>query len=747
MNPTHTRPFLSLRRFFRNGTNNTQSTLLPGKAEAKTHSMKRTNPEVWVGAIALIVTILNLFLAEWAKVPRTLLAVQGVLWIGWISVLIMRLLTTLCAFSGWQVRLLSMVAVSSAVVLLVVHRGRPTENLPGIQDEGYNLATAMALIHRGKPTADVSHLIKDNSIPDEAWISMRPTQAQRAMSPDTIGKLYPSIGFLFFDGHNNNDVRSLFPLALPMVIAGFGALGGLPLMYWTNTFIWVALASVSGLIVCKFRNRCAGALAFVLVLAQPLHLWLSRCAFAELLIALLFMYSVYLWMGSEERGNVGFALGFASFICGFLPAVKVEGILPAGICMGILLGQTILFRKSWIPVLMCGAAMLIASAALISGGGDYTIDTLRSLPVPSLVWIGLSAIPVSVFLLHWRKTPALHLTTNPGWRWESHIWISLCCVCGCAFVWFLWVRPHVAGSDTFYYWPFNSEIESLRSQTLPRLTWYFSTLGLLLGYAGLWALSLMNRRNPAIILLISVSLFALFFLAWDIRNNPVQPYAMRRLVSFSTSVLCIGISVALDLLTAQSPRLRRILFASSGVISVFIFLFLSKGLVGKHDSQGINAFVSKVSSDIPEESHLYVPQEGIANGLIVPLLLGYGHRVFPLPGELYSGKSLQYLGQELAKRKTDDTPSFLIYQVPLPEIDYKNRLAFDNLKTLEWNGKILRYLSDRKPTSASDAQIQLYMASVRHLSEEDLAAKKDASVPMLHPMDTPKPKRHEIRWP
>ena len=747
MNPTRTRTSLSLRPFSGNGTNSTPSSLFQETAGENIQSTRRTDPEVWVGAVALILTILNIFLAEWAKVPKTLLAIQGVLWIGWTAGLSIRLITTLCAFRNRKLHTLAIVAASGALVMLIIHRGKPTENLPGIQDEGYNLATAMALIHRGKPTADVSHLISDNTTPDEAWISMRPTQAQRASSPETIGKRYPSIGFLFFDGQGKDEVRSLFPLAFPMVVAGFGALGGLPLMYWTNTAIWVALASISGLIVCKSRNRRPGVLAFALVLAQPLHLWLSRSAFAELLIALLFMYSVYLWIGSEERGDVGFAFGFASFVCGFLPVVKVEGILPAGVCMGILLVQTILFRKSWTPVLACGAGILIACAALISGGGDYTIDTLRSLPIPSLLWIGLSLIPVSIFLIHSRKTPALSLTTNPGWRWESYIWISLCCACGCAFVWLLWVRPHVAGADTYYYWPFNSEIESLRALTLPRLTWYFTTIGLLLGYAGLWALSLMNRRNPGIILLMSVSLFALFFLAWDIRNNPVQPYAMRRLVSFSTSALCIGISVALDLITAQLPRLRRSLFASSGVISVLIFLSLSRGLVEKDDCQGINAFVSDVSSGIPKGSHLYIPQEGIANELTIPLLLGYGHRVFPLPGKLYSGESLQYRGQELAKRETGDTPSFLIYQVSLPEIDYKNRLAFDNLKPLEWNGKILRYLSDRKPSSASDAQIQLYLASVRHLSEEDLAARKASSTPNLKPSDKPKPKRHEISWP
>lgn len=747
MNPTLTRTSISLSPFSGNGTTHTQSTLLQEIARENLQSTRRTDPEVWVGAVALILTILNIFLAEWAKAPRTLLAIQGVLWIGWIAGLTIRLLTSVCAFRNRKLQMLAIVAASGALVMLIIHRGKPTENLPGIQDEGYNLATAMALIHRGKPTADVSHLIEDNTTPDDAWMSMRPTQAQRASSPETIGKTYPSIGFLFFDGQGKDEVRSLFPLAFPMVVAGFGALGGFPLMYWTNTAIWVALASISGLIVCKSRNRRAGVLAFGLVLAQPLHLWLSRSAFAELLIALLFMYSVYLWIGSEERGNVGFAIGFATFICGFLPAVKVEGLLPAGACMGICLGQTILFRKSWIPVLACGTGILTACAALISGGGDYTIDTLRSLPIPSLLWIGLSAIPVIIILIYRRKTPALRLTTNPGWRWESHIWISLCWVCGCAFVCLLWVRPHVAGSDTFFYWPFNSQIESLRSLTLLRLTWYFSTLGLLLGYAGLWALSLMNRRKPGIILLMSVSLFALFFLAWDIRNNPVQPYAMRRLVSYSTSALCIGISVALDLITAQLPRLRRSLFASSGVISVLIFLSLSRGLVEKDDCQGINAFVSDVSSGIPKGSHLYIPQEGIANELTIPLLLGYGHRVFPLPGKLYSGESLQYLGQELAKRATGDTPSFLIYQVPLPEIDYKNRLAYENRQPLEWNGKILRYLSDRKPSSASDAQIQLYLASVRHLNEEDLAARKNSTAPSLKPLDTPKPKRHEISWP
>jgi hypothetical protein len=111
-----------------------------------------------------------------------------------------------------------------------------------------------------------------------------------------------------------------------------------------------------------------------------------------------------------------------------------------------------------------------------------------------------------------------------------------------------WIRPNPAGAraDTFFFWPINGFLRSYREETFFRLGWYWQHLGLALAVCGL-ALLAVRLRRPWQKAFFWVGLTALFILCYDLRNNPLQPYAMRRLIPAALPCLILGAAAFLPI--------------------------------------------------------------------------------------------------------------------------------------------------------------------------------------------------------
>jgi len=109
-----------------------------------------------------------------------------------------------------------------------------------------------------------------------------------------------------------------------------------------------------------------------------------------------------------------------------------------------------------------------------------------------------------------------------------------------------WIRPNPAETraDRFFFWPINALLRSYREETFFRLGWYWQRLGLATAVIGL-ALLVFRLRSPWQKTFFWVGLISLLTLSYDLRNNPLQPYAMRRLIPTALPCLILGAAASL----------------------------------------------------------------------------------------------------------------------------------------------------------------------------------------------------------
>jgi len=594
-------------------------------------------------ALAWGALILNLVLAETAGTGTWALMLLGASWLaltGWAAAA--WLWHSAGAIGRGRTRALGAVAAAGAVAVIFGWRGPPAEHLLGVHDEAYNLATAMALLRTGRPS-----VAAPDPAPPGAWIAGRPTQAQRVDRPGAVDRSRRAYGFLFFDGEDR--LRSVFPLGFPVLAAGIGAVFGEPAIFWSNSLFLLGLAAVGGLLTARLAGRLSGLGAGLLLLLCPLHLWISRTAFAEPMLAFVFLCALALLAEAEGSGAKASSARVAVLAATVLPLIKFEGWLAAAAIPGIALARTAGRRERLILAGIGGGGCLLALALLIRGGGGYMLDTLVSLAevfsgsgrlFTALVSFATAALGAAGWLrLRQRQDePAKHARQTgeragkrPAARGIRRICLVTVALGALAF--FLWVRPHLSAGDTFYYWPLDREIRSWREHTLERLTWYTSTPGLLLGFFGLACLVTRKGIGAAGAAVATVFLTAFFFLAWDIRNHPAQPYAMRRLVGFATPCLCIGLAVwPLWLPRLRAPR-KRVALAGGLLVFSLVFLLLARPLLVENERRSIHRELLRLDRKLAGTgtSPVYLPVSGgHAHRLAIPLQLGMGQPLVPV---------------------------------------------------------------------------------------------------------------------
>lgn len=584
---------------------------------------------------------LNLGLAETIGTQPWLLGLMGLCWLGCLS-------WTVAAWLQCSSKLIRedrpcwriLPVIVTVVVLLFAWRGSPTEHLLGVQDEAYNLATAMALLRTGVPS-----VAPPAPIPRDAWLSERPTQAQRAKNADSIGQHRAAYGFLFYDQHGR--LRSVFPTGFPLLMAGFGVLFGESAIFWTNTLFLIGAATAGGRLAANYGGSLAGWGAGMLILCCPLHLWISRTAFAEPMLSFIFLSALLLLANRGSRLTKTFGIGAVVLLATALPLVKFEGWLATG---AILAGLFVSARNQEERVrvgIIGGTGALLLLALLTRSGSSYMIDTLATLTkvFADSVWLIVltsvfALLLAGVFWTQGKSFPRRNALCPKAENFDRETeWtrprVLAVIAALSALVFFLWIRPALFNDDTFYYWPLERDILSWREHTLARLSWYLSTPGLILGFFGICALAL--RRNAGVVgaVLGAVFFIAFFFLAWDIRNNPVQPYAMRRFVGYATPLLCIGLAIW----PLHLPHLQRswtkILQLTTVFASAAIFICLSQPILVNHERTGILSELKRLDRTLKslETAPIYIEASDHTHRLIIPLQLGMGHYIVPLDPE------------------------------------------------------------------------------------------------------------------
>ena len=408
----------------------------------------------------------------------------------------------------------------------------PTERILGSSDEGLYTNAAVNLSRTGHYDLAAPLLAQLSAKERTVVLKSEPAEAQRGTKLSQVHPRY-HIG-LFLRDPDGTRLTPQFPLGWPVVLASFFSAGGFEVMRIADPLLVCTCCLLLSLLALRWLGPVTALCAFTLALFFPLNLWAARSFFSEPAFELVWLLGIYGWAESKKEPFLGGAI--TGLALGALLFIKIEAFV-------VLAASTGLLTWHWVDrpkyVVACAAATLLTAGLALLSWMQFnqlyftdTFGTIRS----SVLWAGLAAVAVFAAVLanlefrRWiLKDSAWTRLLKKGAFWG---------LIGLAFYGAA-IRPDTTTPDKYFYWPAQKEIESHREDTFPRLAWYWTPWGLVLASVGGAAL-VFRTKKPWQVGFFGIGVLFLAGLSYDIRNNPIQPYAMRRFLPFGIPILILG---------------------------------------------------------------------------------------------------------------------------------------------------------------------------------------------------------------
>lgn len=309
----------------------------------------------------------------------------------------------------------------------------------------------------------------------------------------------------------------------PVWIAILYAIGGLgTALLATSLFALLGVAALYFLGRRLFESPAVGLLAASWLALNPAQVWFARYPAAEMLAQFQLWSGLYFFVSMlEGRGRL-FAL-LAALALGEIYLTKIEMFFLPLMLGGFLAYEGLAgrFRRQyWYFIAPHGLLLLHGAlhAALISPWYSYSVFRIPAVP---LATVGAVVAAGGVFLL------AIYFARRRvgGWiGWLESRWAPfaalLIILVGLLALYAYFIRP--LGSEAA------GAYEANNRQSLVRLGWYISPLGVLLGVVGFqWALARPSRWAAPVLIVAAAE--ALIYLI-DAKITPVHFWAARRFV-------------------------------------------------------------------------------------------------------------------------------------------------------------------------------------------------------------------------
>jgi hypothetical protein len=527
-----------------------------------------------------------------------------------ISVVTVTRRNQLPAAAAPSVRDLAAVLLLTAFVAVTVAPG--SEDLLGGRDPGVYSNTAAWLARHG-----------DIRMRSES-LALMPAQARPAF--------HTRILFMGFHVTNAADGR-LTPQFLHLVPV-FMAIG-----YWfggaTGLFqVPPLLGLLSALAVFFFARVLLGlwpaVIAAVILALNLAQIWAMRNPYSEGATQLGVFIALWCIARAWDTGGMRWGVLGGIWLGGcFLMRVDTP-LLLAGIAPALIVLQASARQpQRWATHAFLPLTMLLAVWGAAHGcmfSRPY-IEDLASFLLP--LW-GLTAAIVAASLAALLRPHYLHPVAEWVHRNGRRLWVVTALVVSAAFVAGMWVRPHLQ--------PFQIDLETggrtYNEETLARVAWYVSVVGMVLGLGGVLLLLqrwLVDRRTQWVPFLAILLPFSVLYF-WRQSIYPDHPWAMRRFLPVIVPGICIGIAAAVCWLWRMGPlrplgRLAAIIglgavVTHEAVMTLPFWSFREKG--------GVNAQVAAFAERIPERSILLYGHPGPEVLVATPLALFFGRDVLPV---------------------------------------------------------------------------------------------------------------------
>jgi hypothetical protein len=520
----------------------------------------------------------------------------------------------------------------------------PDEAFFGFADQGVYLNSAVHLARTGSYRIDVP-ILRETPASLRPWmLANEPAEAQRHNGPAPQFWNYHT-GFLLDPQPNRgssvdngfvSDIGKLdpvFPPGFPLVLAAAYQSAGWQALMLVNRVVIILAAVLLGLIANHWLppKGVVGICVFLVAVFLPLNIWAGRTFYAEPTALCFWLVAVLMWAQSRLVGTVTSALIAGAALAAAL-YVKFDILLVGSLTiLGIVLSGRSPFK--WISLV---TARVVSEFALI-GWWQFSwpnfFGNITSLAQSRTIWVLAVAGVLAVIWLYRKRTRPRAASIASASRPLLHAIVAVSIVALAAYAY--WFRRDVpqARVDHFFYWPIQSMLRSYREDTFYRLGWYWQPFGLWLAVMGVATISLSVRTGWQKTFFWA-ALIPLAMLSYDLRNNPLQPYAMRRLVLAALPLLVIGgvaffpiaTAIVMELLKRRKlvrERSHALIAATSGTMVLLSgFAPINSRLntqPPRGNFAGLVEQISKIAHSLPSHSIVVIRRNSPLASLATPL--------------------------------------------------------------------------------------------------------------------------------
>ena len=516
---------------------------------------------------------------------------------------------------------------AAVLALALALQARPSEYVVGGRDPGAYVA-AMATVARtggivvtdpvvlSIPPEDVELFYRNRERPDFSWSRFMGFDLERPSS----GRVFPQFFHLFpvFGAYLFQALGIRGALATPPV---FGVLGTMAVFF----------------AVRRLFGRGPGLLTGILLGLNVIQVWFARYPVSETMSQFLLFTALLLVLLWEERRSGAFG-ALAGISLGLSLLVRIDSALVVVPLLLYVLVRRVRGDLAWREAapLLAGFGLLALHAGLHAAfwARKYAVDiaTRRYWQLPTAVWLLAAVAVAAALLLVQRFGPrARPLLERHGARARSAVMLAVAVLAAYAY----WLRPALsawAGADG------NDKARALAdpglllalgfrhlaahdAQSLVRVGWFVTPLGLVLGILGL--LAVLHRWRPRYLFPVLLGLTVSLFYLYKVRVWNDYPFALRRFVPVTLPLLLACAAFLLARLAARGGPRR----AAAAVLAVGLAALFARDtgrIVRYVDWRGSVRFVADVARRFGPADVVVFEQPKSIHLLSLPLWAAHG---------------------------------------------------------------------------------------------------------------------------
>ena len=406
------------------------------------------------------------------------------------------------------------------------------------------------------------------------------------------------------------------------------------------------------LLGCEVFNRRVGVLGALVLIVTPLQIWFSREPLSETLTQFMVLTGLFALTRfhsddatgtAQERADARYGLlaGLA-FGEAFLVRIDTQPLLLGLICYLLLLlvAHRLHAGYTWfgLPFTLLlvhsalHASVIARPYALVTYGWLWgRLASLSELGIGLPLALSLAGVTLLAILAGGATVPRrwLQVAARPSLVTGYRLFGSAAVVLGAVYSYF--IRPSTTAEQLVYYAFSGGYIPVLNHQTLVRLGWYISPLGIALAVGGVVLILWRSLSLKTLLLVVLGGGYAALY-TYDIMNNPHQIYAMRRFVPLALPAMALFISYTLwqivDLGKGK-PAARWASVALAGALLLYL-AYADRVVVAHAEYEGAIGQVASLASIFPTSAVVLFDDRGVGDTLGLPLTLLHGRESYAL---------------------------------------------------------------------------------------------------------------------